>query len=79
MRTSTLSGRQYVQEVLACENPRRVQEIMRMPKDTSLALRTLLRGEGLLADTSGDAALEEQLAMHWSRGSWGSWRCVECN
>ena len=62
MRTSTLSGRQYVQEVLACENPRRVQEIMRMPKDTFFALCTLLRAEGLLADTR-NVAVEEQVAM----------------
>ena len=64
MRTSTLSGRQYVQEVLACENPRRVQEIMRMPKDTFFALCTLLRAEGLLADTR-NVAVEKSWRYSW--------------
>jgi len=41
-----------------------------MLKDTSLALRTLLRAEGLFADTRNVALENSYVAMHWSRSSW---------
>jgi hypothetical protein len=62
VRDSELTGHAYVQEVLK-GHPTRFLELMRMPKETFLALRDLTIERGLLEDTKKGFTVEEQLAI----------------
>jgi hypothetical protein len=61
-RTSELSGHAYVQEHLN-GHPGRFLDVLRMPKETFLALRDLTIERGLLAPTRKGFTVEEQLAI----------------
>jgi hypothetical protein len=60
-RTSPLSGKEYIQELLT-SHPRRISEVLRMPLDTFLSLCTWLKSRDLLK-ASTNVTIEEQIAI----------------
>ena len=60
-RTCPLSGKEYIAELLT-SNPRRIHEVLRMPKDTFLELGNWLGQNAGLAN-SRKMSVEQQLAM----------------
>jgi hypothetical protein len=62
MRTSVLSGEAYVNELLTSNNPRRIQEVLRMNLEVFRFLCTELKNKGGLAP-SRYVGVEEQVAM----------------
>ena len=62
MRTSSLSGGEYINEVMTCRNPRRIQEVLRMKLEVFQFLCSELQNKGGLAP-SGHIGVEEQVAM----------------
>jgi hypothetical protein len=61
-RTSSMTGRQYIQELLEGGHDIRFQEVLRMRIMPFRRLTTIMRREGLLYD-SKHISVEEQLAM----------------
>ena len=61
MRTSSLSGREYIQELLTCNHSERVQEVLRMKLKVFKFLREELKPCGLR--DSKYITIDEQLAM----------------
>jgi len=62
IRTSALTGREYVDEVLNCKNPRRCQEVLRMKLEVFHFLCSELKSKGRLTP-SRHITVEEQIAM----------------
>ena len=62
MRTSSLSGSEYIQEVMKCQNPKRIQEVLRMKLEVFQFLCAELKSKGGLAP-SRYVSIEEQVAM----------------
>jgi len=61
MRTSPLSGHQYIQELLK-SHPNRIQEVLRMKLEVFQFLCTELKTKGL-KDSRYGITIEEQVAM----------------
>jgi hypothetical protein len=62
MRTSSLSGEAYVNELIMCNNPRRIQEVLRMKLEVFQFLCTELKNKGGLTP-SRYVGIKEQVAM----------------
>jgi DDE superfamily endonuclease len=62
MRTSSLSGETYVNEIINCRNPRRIQEVLRMKLEVFKFLCSELKAHGGLTP-SRYVGVEEQVAM----------------
>lgn len=68
MRTSPLTGRQYIDELLASQNSERIRQVLRMPQPTFHKLCAWFRNHGYLSTTTTNAcgvsiSVEEQVAM----------------
>jgi hypothetical protein len=61
MRTSSLSGAMYIEEVIKCKNPRRIQQVLRMKLGVFQFLCSELKSKGGLVD-SKFVSIEEQVA-----------------
>lgn len=77
-RTSSLTGKQYIAEILApSTNPRRVLEVLRMSREIFLELCQWLEDRGLLTSTRF-VNMDEQVAMFvWTIGHNASNRDVQ--
>jgi hypothetical protein len=62
MRTSSLSGGEYINEVMSCGNPKRIQQVLRMKLEVFQFLCSELQTKGGLAP-SRHVSVEEQVAM----------------
>jgi DDE superfamily endonuclease len=62
MRTSSLSGKAYINEIVNCRNPQRIQEVLRMKLEVFQFLCLELKRHGGLAP-SRYVGVEEQVAM----------------
>src|SRR5947207_1811719 len=77
MRTSSLSGRQYMDEVLNCKNPRRCQELFRMKIEVFHFLCSELQSKGGLF-SSRYIALDGKVGMFlWTIAHAASNRAVQ--
>jgi len=77
MRTSSLSGRRYMNEVLSCKNPRRFLEIFRMKIEVFHFLCSELQSKGGLI-SSRYIALDEKVGMFlWTIAHEASNRAVQ--
>lgn len=61
--TSSLTGSNYIQEVLASKNPHRIRDVLRMPGFAFTSLCQWMINHDLLTDGSGTVGIEEQLAI----------------
>src|SRR5271170_4864332 len=62
MRTSSLSGAMYIEEVIKCKNPRWIQQVLRMKLGVFQFLCSELKSKGSLVD-SKFVSVEEQVTM----------------
>jgi len=62
LRTSFLSGAMYIDELMTCDNPERIQQVLRMKLDVFQFLCSELKSKGGLVD-SKFVSVEEQVAM----------------
>jgi hypothetical protein len=60
-RISSLSGNEYISELLASDNEDRLNRIFRMPKKTFIDLVQLLKQKALLKDTRKKVTVERQV------------------